>query len=289
MKWAMDERNIPEWLGHLEQFEMSLIDLMEMNHYEPVSENIWIENENDARFAVGTRIGISLCSIYHEAIRENFSALIRLLKPEAMPIAAFVCLRSIIESCANILFIYDESIELKERYQRSCALQIKNLRERKSFYKSILEQREVDRPAHEAEINRCEKYEKMLLQHASGIGVDIPNEMICINYTKLVDQVLGKKAEYKIFSGVSHSYSWSTQVLFFEPIPEMANAEGFVPVEKKLKPEFIYWGCHLALVCVCHAEWAIWRAHKWDLESLASLITKAYNNLHLPQIELPWI
>ena len=288
MKWEMDVRNIPEWLVHLEQYEQASARMVEENHYEPLSEDIWIENENDAQFSSGIRAGISLCSIFHEVAFDNYCAFINLLKPEAKPIAAFVCLRSLLEACANILYIYDNSIDLKERYRRSCALEIKNLHERKKFNQTIQDQMGFSHEEFAADIKKCLNRENAIKQQASSLGMVIKDEEIRPGYTKLIEQVLGAKAEYQILSGVSHGLFWSTQVLFFEPHKEMAKQEGLIPDEKTLKTTFIYWGCNLALVSMCRVEWAIWRAHKWDIISLESLIKNTYKNLHFPSKDLPW-
>lgn len=209
--------------------------------------------------------------------RDSFVTSIKSLSP-------FTCIRSLMESCSLAFWLLDTSISTQERISRVFSIRLKEIQEQIKFMNldkhepqisSLILDREnrILTIASEADKEGLPvKYNA--LGKVSMIGVPFPTIVELVRYS------LNREQDYRLLSGVAHSYFWATHLFGFERVDKLENNKRLVGFKKAIKPERIIYGIDIAIPAISKVFWEMSKYLGWDMKEVEQVMELNYDEFN---------
>lgn len=230
---------------------------------------------------------ISISILLTEYSNEHLVALRRLLNEPVVPLASWTCVRSMLESSAISAWLMEPNIDSKERIARQFAHRYEGLNQSLKFAKSA-NIHHVKITEIESRINEVEKdaislgYNKIsdIKGKRCGIGCKMPNA------TNIIEAMLGREKDYRLFSAVAHGHIWAQQQLAYQyssSVATMASINGvnIIEHEKHVTIESILYIIMVSITSAMKSSWNLWNYMGWDLVQLNDLFDNTFKNLKI--------
>jgi hypothetical protein len=209
-------------------------------------------------------------------------AYISTLQEPAKTLSPYTCIRSMLESSALALWLYDTNIDARERVGRCFGFRYKEFTEQLKFFesdklnstdaqinidKTTQRIKDVEKLAISLGYSKLSKDEKI-----TGIATQMPGVVT------LVKTTLNRESEYRLLSGVAHSYLWATRQVGFKVI-EIPDGRGqeIKVLEKHVHPEMIVFGINLAIPTFAKVFWTIGKLLGWDMNEVEALLSHTFD------------
>ncbi len=217
-----------------------------------------------------------------ESAADHFMAYATTLKEPAKCMSPFTCVRSVMESSAIALWLFDTNIDAKDRVGRCFGYRYKEFTEQLKFFESD----KVNSPDAQDQIDKVNQRITIVEDKAislgypklhkngkrTGIALHMPETVM------LIKTILNREPEYRMLSGVAHSYMWSTRQVGFHII-EVEDEQGkkFKALEKHLNPETILFGVNLVIPLLSKVFWTKGKLFGWDIQEIEDLLKKTFD------------
>lgn len=213
-------------------------------------------------------------------------AFVDTLKPPAKTLSPYTCHRSLLESSAIALWLLDLDINTTQRVGRCYGYRFKEFREQINFYKSDkinpydsqLTVMKIQQRMEEVEAEAIALGYQKLTKNGkpTGIAIHMPGTV------ELVKKTLDKESEYRLLSGIAHSYLWATQQVGFKLI-EIPDAEGrkIKAFQKHLHPAMFLFGIILAIPTFARVLWVMGKLYGWDIKEIENVLNQTFDDLGL--------
>lgn len=164
---------------------------------------------------------------------DHIDALAKAISESSGSFPACTSVRSMLEPCALATWIATPSIGAHERAKRVYALRYDAIEEGKKFAKAVNPGAGPDLKSPER-VETLERdamrlgYQRVVDKHGKRIGIGCKKP----EATKLVADMLGEEAKYRLLSAVAHGQHWALRHLGFEPTKSVGERLRFggVPV-----------------------------------------------------------
>ena len=218
-----------------------------------------------------------------ESAGDHLMAFSCTLQEPAKTLSPYTCLRSLLESSALALWLLDLNIDVKERVGRCFGFRYKEFTEQIKFISADKFNSNAQKEIYKIQqrINETEK-ESLALGYpqlsangkVNGIATYLPETV------RLVKSVLDLESEYRMLSGVAHSYIWATRNIGFKQIVGI-NAKGqkITGVEKHLNPKMVIYGVFLAVTTFAKVLWTIGKLYGWNMQEIEDFLDQVYNDI----------
>jgi hypothetical protein len=230
----------------------------------------------------------SRATLCFENAADHLLAFTDTLQQPAKTLSPYTCLRSFLESCAIALWLLDLNIDVKERIGRCFGYRYKEFKEQIKFF-------EADKTdPHEAQTQVNSVKQRLAVVEAEAIDLGYPKYPsksgiatgIAIRVPGIVDLIkmtLDKEAEYRLLSGVAHSYLWATRQIGFQVI-DVTDADGlkFKAVKKHAHPDAILFGITLAVPTYAKVFWVVGKQYGWDMQEIEGLLNQIFDDIGFP-------
>lgn len=230
-----------------------------------------------------------------ESAADHFFAFISTLQEPAKTLSPYTCVRTILESSAIALWLFDPNIDARERVARCYGFRYKEFTEQIKFFESdklndpMEAQNQiiyVNNRIAAVETNAISLGYPKLSKNGkiTGIGTHMPEVVALIRST------LNKESEYRMLSGVAHSYLWATRQVGFQII-EATDDQGqnFKALEKHAHPEMIVFGSNLALPTFAKVFWTMGKLLGWDMQEIEELLNQTFDKFRFNKNLRFWI
>lgn len=231
---------------------------------------------------------ITACSIATQLIEysgEHLTTFVKTLTEPIEPLAAWTCVRSMLESCALSAWMTDPTIDHQERVARTFAHRYEGLEQQLRFGRvASVQPTELD--ALEQRIDEVEKNAIALgyprIQNFKGKRMGIGQRMP--GATEIIKLMLDEEKMYRLLSAIAHGHSWAIMQLGFKPVNPAAGAAtiggiGVKCLEKQvLVKGMAYLGLGGAKAFV-RPLWYLWTYMGWDRVPLTVLLDNVFDQL----------
>ena len=216
---------------------------------------------------------------------EHLSAFVKSLNEPIEPLAAWTCVRSMLESCALAAWMVDPDIDHTERVARQFAHRYQGLEQQLKFGRATsLGAKELD--AIEKRIDDVEStalqlgYPKITNSKNKriGIGRQMPGA------TQIIGLMLNEEEMYRLLSAVAHGHSWAYIQLGYKPVAstgdqsEIAGVDVQIMEKTVLVPGMAYLGLG-ATKAIARPIWYFWRYMGWEIAPLIELFEHVFDRL----------
>lgn len=240
---------------------------------------------------------VSACSIamqLNEYSGEHLTAFVKTLTEPGEPLAAWTCVRSMLESCALSAWLTDPTIDDTERISRTFARRYEELEQQLKFCRvAALPQSELDLIG-----QRTDEVERVAMslgypriENPKGKRTGIAQRMP--GATEIIGRVLDEEKMYRLLSAINHGHSWAMIALGYKPAVVAAHSGdvrgiGVQLFEKQLNftgAAYLGIGGGRAFA---KAVWHYWSYMGWDCEPLAVLLDKTFDQLRANEVSRFW-
>lgn len=223
-------------------------------------------------------------SLCFESAADHFMAFTDTLKPPAKTLSPYTCLRSFMESSALVLWLLDLKIDVRERVGRCFGFRYKEFTEQIKFF-------EADKiTSKEAQVQIDRVKQRMAVVEKRAISLGYPQLTkngkitgIATHMPEVVGLVkitLDKETEYRLLSGVAHSYLWASRQVGFQVVEGMeVKGHKLKAVEKHFHPEMFMFGVSLAIPTLARVFWTIGKQYGWDMQEIEGLLNHTFDEL----------
>lgn len=217
-----------------------------------------------------------------ESAADHYMAYISTLKEPAKTLSPYTCIRSLLESSALALWLFEPDIDARVRVGRCFGFRYKEFTEQIKFFESD----KVNSPDAQEQIDKvvkrieCVEKEAISLGYLplakngkiNGIATYMPETI------GLIKKTLDKESEYRMLSGVAHCYLWASRQVGFKVI-EVKDEFGhtFKALEKHVHPEMIVFGINLAVPTFAKVFWTMGKVFGWDIHAIESILSNTYD------------
>jgi len=226
-------------------------------------------------------------SIFHETIKEHFTALYRVLLKPSCILAAITCTRTILELSAKDMWLLDRDINVRERVGRSFALRYSDLEQQRKFAKSLnmaegetLVNERIDSVENDAlKLGYCQMLGKNGKSKGKrvGIGTTVPNN------TDMIKNILEGKEDYRFLSAIVHGQMGTTIATAFKEIPD-SNI-----LEKHAHEETVYYLFQTGPILLSRIVWNKAQFYGWDVNKWEAVIQPVFDTLGISEQNLSWM
>jgi len=210
-----------------------------------------------------------------EVAADHLMAFVRTTTEPVQTMAPWTCVRVIIESGALAAWLFDPSIDVRTRVQRSFAFRYEGLSQQVKFGRAS-----GNEPDTEKAIARINVVEDAALKlgfsqvrnrrdRRIGIAQQMPST------TQLVSEVLGEEATYRLLSAIAHAHPWALQQSSFRK----ADSKDNHIFEKNLEPTAVAFLSIKAANSFSKPVWYKCQLFGWDVKRLESIFKSAYDSL----------
>jgi hypothetical protein len=210
-----------------------------------------------------------------EVAADHLVAFIRTTTEPVQTVAPWTCVRATIESGALACWLLAPDINVRTRVQRSFAFRYEGLSQQVKFGKAS--GNDADTAKANERISAVEDaalklgFPQVQDKHGkrSGIAQQMPRA------TRLVGEVLGEEATYRLLSAITHAHPWALQQSSFRKV----DSEGAPIFEKNLQPIAVAFLSIKAADSFCRPVWYKCKLFGWDVKRLEGIFGSAYDSL----------
>lgn len=225
-------------------------------------------------------------TLCQESAVDHFMAFLDSVKKPAKSLAPYTCVRSLLESSSIALWLFDLNIDVKERVGRGLGFRYDEFEEQIKFLNcDKVEPTEAQKLVEEIKQKRAQLsaratgwgYQPLISAKTgqmTGIGTHMPN------IVELIRTTLNKEMEYRMLSGIAHSYIWATSIIGFRRV-EATNTQGqkFKALEKHNHPQMIVYGINIAVPALAKVWWVKGKLFGWDMQEIEGLLEHTFEEL----------
>lgn len=225
---------------------------------------------------------------------EHLTTFVKILTEPIEPLAAWTCVRSMLESCALSAWLTDPSIDNKERIARAFAHRYEGLEQQLKFGRLVLFQRaELD--AVKQRVDTVEQTAIALgyprIQNSKGKRIGIGQRMP--GATEIIKLVLDEETMYRLLSAVAHGHMWAITQVAFKPANAAADTANIAGIRAKYLDKQVNVGhmAYLGLVAArsfSKALWHLWSYMGWDRAPLTVLLDNVFDQLEASACSRFW-
>lgn len=217
---------------------------------------------------------------------EHVTAFVKMITEPIEPIACWICVRSMLESCALASWLLDPGINATERVGRVFALRFEGLEQQLKFGRVA----GVSNSELEAAEKRIDDVEQIAINldyprvvnsrdKRIGIGQKMPSA------TEVIRVMLDEEAMYRLLSAVAHGHFWAIRELSYKPMTDHPGGlhVGGVPVSAFEKTPNIKGMAYLGLGAAKALARPLWHQCSyfgWNKVRLMGILDSAFDKLH---------
>lgn len=213
---------------------------------------------------------------------EQLSLFVKSLHEPIESLAAWTCVRSMLESCALAAWMVDPDIDHTERVARQFAHRYQGLEQQIKFGRAAsLDAAELD--AIEKRIDDVES-SAMKLSYPEitnsqnkriGIGRRMPGA------TQIINLMLNEEKTYRLLSAVAHGHMWALINLGYRPTDDQSEIAG-VGFQIMKKTVLVHGMAYIGLSAtkaIVRPIWYLWRYMGWEVAPLIELFEHVFDGL----------
>jgi hypothetical protein len=227
---------------------------------------------------------LARASLCFESAADHLIAYICTLKEPAKTLSPYTCIRSLMESSALALWLFDTNIDVRARVGRCFGYRYKEFTEQLKF----LESDKLNSSDSQNQINnmnlRIVEIENKAISlgypqlskngKITGIATHMPE------IVRLIRLTLNSESEYRMLSGVAHCYLWATRQVGFQIVEVMDDRRQIIKaLEKHAHPEMIVFGINLAIPTFAKVFWEMGKLLGWDIQEISELLDQTFNSI----------
>jgi len=227
----------------------------------------------------------SIATLLIESGGEHVTAFVKTITEPVEPIAAWTCVRSMLESCALASWLLDPGIDATARVGRVFALRFEGLEQQLKFGRVA----GVSDSELEATKKRIDDAEQVALNEGYPVVVNSRGKRIGIGQqmpsaTEVIHLMLGEEPKYRLLSAVAHGHSWAILQLGFKRVTDHPRGVriGGVPVSGFEKTAYIEGMSLLGLLAARALARPVWHQCSyfgWNKAQLKVLLDSAFDKL----------
>lgn len=281
--------SIQKMIGIMENLVDKIAEIVNQYHYKPTPDSraaIEMACFADKGLVEDVYARASLC---FESAADHFMAFIDTLKQPAKTLSPYTCVRSLMESCAIALWLLDLDIDVRKRVGRCYGYRYREFKEQIKFFQS-----DKTNPAEaQKEINRI--YQRMAEVEAEALDLGYPkltdkngNMLGLATHmpptVELIKMTLDRERDYRLLSGIAHSYLWATRQVGFQ-LHGFTNGKGLKAhiLTKHAHPKMIIFGIILAVPTLTRVLWVMGKLLGWNMQEIEGLLVHTFDQLHLSE------
>jgi hypothetical protein len=211
-----------------------------------------------------------------EVAADHLVAFTRTITEPVQTMAPWTCVRAIIESSALASWLFDPGIDVRTRVQRSFAFRYEGLRQQEKFGRVSGNEDDVKKAIKQ----RIDVVEAAALklgfnQVKSGRGKRIGIAQQMPSVTRVVDEVLGEEATYRLLSAIAHAHPWALQQSSYRK----SDSKDDLLLKKNLEPFAVAYLSIKAADSFSKPVWYKCQLFGWDVKRLELIFSSAYDSL----------
>ena len=245
--------------------------------------------DNEIRESPRAESIVTACSIATQLIEysgEHLTLFVRALVEPIVPLAAWTCVRSMLESCALSAWMMDPTIGHKARVARVFAYRYESLEQQLKCGRLVSGQ-PIDLDGILQRIDAVEQTAIALgyspIRNSKGKRIGIGQRMP--GATEIIRIMLNEEKMYRLSSAVAHGHSWAMMQLGFKPLnpagdgaTQLAGIDVHCFEKHVLVKGMAYLGLGAA-TAFSRPVWYLWSCMGWHLEPLAVLLDDVFDQL----------
>lgn len=214
--------------------------------------------------------------------------------PPSETISPWVCVRGILELCAQVSWLLNPNIDIQTRINRFFAVRYDELKQQQKISVNC----SIHSKDNEKKLDSIKRRMKFVMNDGLSLGCpEIKNNNKVVtsigeripHITDLVKETLNREFEYRISSAVAHGDIWAmTQMGYQQNKGIVPNEEGVAHLEKHITPEGIVYAFNISVTAFSQCLWYWWKLYGWNQDELIELLDRTFDSLNYSNSHRIW-
>lgn len=224
-----------------------------------------------------------------EVAADQLVAFTKTVTEPVQTIAPWTCVRSLLEASALACWLFDNSVDARERVHISLAFRYEGLSQQLKFIRATDPTADTTKA-----VSRLEHVEGVAIELGFtaekrrkggrlGVGKRMPAT------TEVIRLELNEEATYRLLSAVAHAHHWALSRLGFQRVDRSrVEALGISttdmlghPFEKALSPSSVAFLCATAVISLAKAMWQEVLLFGWDVHLFKQVLESISDDLEI--------